>query len=195
MQAVTGSGKTLAFVVPVIERLLTLSVPLLPSHVGALLISPTRCVGGCTRRRGVAIGCLIGVCCAPFRELAQQTFRIVKAFVDAACESVPGVLSAVLMVGGTDVAADISACATSGCNVVVATPGRLLDMMTRLKDATDHAVTFKVGRLLCSCRCCACCAGGSSLGLVPRRRSWRCWSSTKRILCWTWASPGRYQRY
>jgi ATP-dependent RNA helicase DDX55/SPB4 len=42
VQAVTGSGKTLAFVIPVVERLFLLEKPLLPSQVGALLISPTR---------------------------------------------------------------------------------------------------------------------------------------------------------
>jgi ATP-dependent RNA helicase DDX55/SPB4 len=42
VQAVTGSGKTLAFVIPVVERLFSLSKPLLPTQVGAVLISPTR---------------------------------------------------------------------------------------------------------------------------------------------------------
>ncbi len=87
------------------------------------------------------------------RELAQQTFKVVKHFVGALplVDGVPP-LSAMLMVGGTDVAADIDACVATGCNIVVATPGRLLDMMNRLKGLTEHHVTFKV------CVCVFVCA-------------------------------------
>ncbi len=43
VEAVTGSGKTLAFILPVLEMLLTREYPLEPFHIGALIISPTRC--------------------------------------------------------------------------------------------------------------------------------------------------------
>jgi ATP-dependent RNA helicase DDX55/SPB4 len=44
VEAVTGSGKTLAFVVPLLERLLRRAAPLRPGELGALVVSPTRCV-------------------------------------------------------------------------------------------------------------------------------------------------------
>lgn len=44
VEAVTGSGKTLAFVIPVIERLIRRDTRLKKHEIGALIISPTRCV-------------------------------------------------------------------------------------------------------------------------------------------------------
>lgn len=76
------------------------------------------------------------------RELAKQTFGVLQKFL------APTSLSGILLIGGTDVAADIDACTTKGCNIVVATPGRLLDMMNRLQTAEASGVTFKVGAVL-----------------------------------------------
>jgi ATP-dependent RNA helicase DDX55/SPB4 len=44
VEAVTGSGKTLAFAIPVIERLARRQHRLKKNEIGALIISPTRCV-------------------------------------------------------------------------------------------------------------------------------------------------------
>ena len=44
VEAVTGSGKTLAFVIPILERLIRRETKLKRNEVGALIISPTRCV-------------------------------------------------------------------------------------------------------------------------------------------------------
>lgn len=44
VEAVTGSGKTLAFVIPTLERLIRRESRLRTNEVGALIISPTRCV-------------------------------------------------------------------------------------------------------------------------------------------------------
>lgn len=65
-----------------------------------------------------------GIVIAPTRELARQIGSIVDKF----CAKV--LLKSVLLVGGTDVADDIRSCA-NGCNIIVATPGRLLDVITR----------------------------------------------------------------
>ena len=42
VEAITGSGKTMAFVIPVLERLLRRSEPLLADQVGAVIVAPTR---------------------------------------------------------------------------------------------------------------------------------------------------------
>ena len=44
VEAVTGSGKTLSFVIPIIEKLVRREKRLRKSEIGALIISPTRCV-------------------------------------------------------------------------------------------------------------------------------------------------------
>lgn len=44
VEAVTGSGKTLAFVIPVLERLIRRETKLKRDEIGALIITPTRCV-------------------------------------------------------------------------------------------------------------------------------------------------------
>ncbi len=100
--------------------------------------------------RRTAPPCVL-LCARLHRELAQQTFKVVQHFVQRlpAREDGTPCLTAMLMVGGTDVAADIEQCASAGCNLVVATPGRLLDMMTRLKGLSDNTVTFKVSATAC----------------------------------------------
>ena len=65
-----------------------------------------------------------GVIIAPTRELARQIGAIVEKFC------VKASLNSVLLVGGTNVAEDVLSC-NAGCNVIIATPGRLLDVLTR----------------------------------------------------------------
>jgi ATP-dependent RNA helicase DDX55/SPB4 len=62
---------------------------------------------------------------SPTRELAKQIHEVLSLFV-AATE-----LKALLLIGGTDVATDLAACTTRGCNIITATPGRILDIMRR----------------------------------------------------------------
>ncbi|KAL3155393.1 hypothetical protein ABBQ38_010952 [Trebouxia sp. C0009 RCD-2024] len=101
VEACTGSGKTLSFVIPVTERLRSLEEALLPHQVGFIIVSPTR-------------------------ELAGQIHNVAQPFLN----SVPGV-SSLLLVGGTDPAADAKEFAARGAQVLIGTPGRLLDVMQR----------------------------------------------------------------
>lgn len=123
VEAVTGSGKTLAFLLPVLERLLGRTEPLTKREVGAIIISPTR-------------------------ELAEQTHSVLRPLVAA----LDGAITSVLLMGGNQtVGEDLGApwcecvcgrlCAhtvfpperwgKTGGHVVVATPGRLLDVLQR----------------------------------------------------------------
>ncbi|DBA74767.1 TPA: hypothetical protein ACH3X2_009290 [Trebouxia sp. C0005] len=99
VDACTGSGKTLAFVIPVAERLRGLEEPLLKHQVGAIIVSPTR-------------------------ELAGQIHSVAEPFF----ASIPDVKT-LLLVGGTDVSKDVSQFTVEGANVLIGTPGRLLDIM------------------------------------------------------------------
>jgi ATP-dependent RNA helicase DDX55/SPB4 len=62
---------------------------------------------------------------APTRELARQISSVADLFV----RGTPLKIS--LLVGGTDVAEDVRRCSTDGCNIVIGTPGRLLDVISR----------------------------------------------------------------
>lgn len=71
---------------------------------------------------------------SPTRELARQIHAVVELFCAATT------LKSILLVGGTDVQADIAKCMTSGCNIVVATPGRVLDVLRRCETGAAGAV-------------------------------------------------------
>lgn len=102
VQAVTGSGKTLAFVIPIVEMLLRRVTLLKANQVGAIILSPTR-------------------------ELAQQTFNVAKEV----CQYV-SLQHPLLLVGGRgDAKDDLRLFAKEANDIVVATPGRLEDVLTR----------------------------------------------------------------
>ena len=106
VQAVTGSGKTLAFLIPTIEMILRRTSLLKKRQIGGLIISPTR-------------------------ELARQT-HVVATDLCKHC-SLPEPL---LLVGGANrpVSDDLKAFVKHGSDIVVATPGRLDDVMGRYDD-------------------------------------------------------------
>ena len=105
VQAVTGSGKTLAFLIPIVEMILRNPAILKKRQVGALILSPTR-------------------------ELAQQTYAVAKELLEYV--SLPPPL---LLVGGGSsyrpVADDLKNFAKLGSDVVIGTPGRTEDILTR----------------------------------------------------------------
>lgn len=102
-EAVTGSGKTLAFVVPLLEILLRRERPLGKRDVGAIIVSPTR-------------------------ELATQTYEVLNEFREEI-----QIFSTLLTIGGGDPAIDLDKFREQGGNILVATPGRLEDMLNRSK--------------------------------------------------------------
>ncbi|KAK3163961.1 hypothetical protein QOZ80_1AG0010740 [Eleusine coracana subsp. coracana] len=102
VDAATGSGKTLAFVVPVIEILRRRSSPPRPHEVLAVIISPTR-------------------------ELSTQIYNVAQPFF----ATLKGV-SSMLLVGGTDIKGDLKKAEEEGANILVGTPGKLVDIMTNV---------------------------------------------------------------
>lgn len=103
-EAVTGSGKTLAFVIPMLELLQNRSVRLKRHEVGGIIISPTR-------------------------ELATQTSQVLAHFFHHVDH-----ITQMLLVGGNSVAADVERFRAKGANIIIATPGRLEDLLTRKCD-------------------------------------------------------------
>ncbi|ENN71750.1 hypothetical protein HUJ04_001310 [Dendroctonus ponderosae] len=105
-EAVTGSGKTLAFLIPILDILKARETdgPWQKHQIGALVISPTR-------------------------ELALQ----IKEVLDQLLCSITN-LKPILFVGGNSVDDDVHNFKEHGGNVVICTPGRLEDLLTRRQD-------------------------------------------------------------
>ncbi|KAL3482282.1 ATP-dependent rRNA helicase spb4 [Aspergillus californicus] len=123
VEAVTGSGKTLSFLIPVVEKLLRLEEPLKKHHVGAIIVSPTR-------------------------ELATQIYTVLNSLLafhspsasvlnpeeDAPrqkhSKSILKVVPQLLLGGSTSPAEDLSSFLKRSPNLLVATPGRLLELLS-----------------------------------------------------------------
>ncbi|KAG0150811.1 hypothetical protein CROQUDRAFT_37749 [Cronartium quercuum f. sp. fusiforme G11] len=120
--AVTGSGKTLSFVIPILEKILSLERQE-KSEIRAIVVSPTR-------------------------ELASQIFEVFSSFIrcqptnsDQAEEdpksvlqdaSIPPAVKAMLLIGGTgprSIKKDLIDFREGGADVLVATPGRLEEFL------------------------------------------------------------------
>ncbi|KAJ6634707.1 putative ATP-dependent RNA helicase DDX55 like [Pseudolycoriella hygida] len=106
-EAVTGSGKTLAFIVPILELLLRRQRedPWKPFEVGSIILSPTR-------------------------ELAAQTSKVLEQFLQKAEFK----FKQKLLVGGNNVEEDVHFLKKTGANILIATPGRLVDLLERKND-------------------------------------------------------------
>ncbi|KAJ5684027.1 uncharacterized protein N7477_000372 [Penicillium maclennaniae] len=121
-----GSGKTLSFLIPVVEKLLRLDDPIKKHHIGAIIISPTR-------------------------ELATQIYQVLLSLLEfhpasaaaihppegdaprpKSSASVLKVVPQLLLGGTTSPAEDLSSFLKRSPNVLVATPGRLLELLPRL---------------------------------------------------------------
>lgn len=105
VEAVTGSGKTVAFGIPIYE-LLTRHKDNLGSHeIGALVVAPTR-------------------------ELASQIYKVFQTFSTYFTR-----FRVVLFVGGSDVSQSCDDFIKLGANIIVGSPGRIMDIKNRLGDA------------------------------------------------------------
>jgi superfamily II DNA/RNA helicase len=111
-EAQTGSGKTAAFVLPILHKMAADAAGMAPKTIGVLTITPTR-------------------------ELALQ---IAEAYTQLGqfADSPPKVLS---VIGGTSINDQVSALA-GGIDIVVATPGRLLDLLEREALDASHVHTL-----------------------------------------------------
>lgn len=100
----TGSGKTLTYVVPIAELLLRRPAALKPAQVGAVVVCPTR-------------------------ELAKQVHGVVRVFT----RGTEGGREPLLCIGGegTTAKTDLESFASLKSDVLVGTPGRLHDILTR----------------------------------------------------------------
>ena len=103
VEATTGSGKTLAFAIPCFEMLLRTETQLQKTDVGAMVLAPTR-------------------------ELATQIFAVFEQL-----NKVPHAKTfrLVSLIGGISVMASIDMLSKTGANIIVGTPGRIMDTINR----------------------------------------------------------------
>ncbi|CAL5421902.1 unnamed protein product [Camellia sinensis] len=113
--ALTGSGKTLVFVLPLIMVALQeeLMMPIVPGE----------------RPFGLII--------CPSRELARQTYEVVEQFLIPMREYGFPELRPLLCIGGVDMRSQLEI-VKKGVHIVVATPGRLKDMLVKKKMSLDN---------------------------------------------------------
>ena len=113
-EAVTGSGKTLAFIIPILEILLARSTPLKKHEIGALIISPTR-------------------------ELASQIDEVLSEFL----KHLPQLTHLQLIGGAHTVVQDIRQFTEQGAHIIITTPGRFMDLLTRQGEKINLAGGLK----------------------------------------------------
>lgn len=113
--AFTGSGKTLVFVLPLIMIALQKEVmmPIAPGE------GP------------------FGLIICPSRELARQTYEVVEQFLEPMREFGYPELRPLLCIGGVDMKSQLDV-VKKGVHIVVATPGRLKDMLAKKKMNLDN---------------------------------------------------------
>ena len=115
--AFTGSGKTLTFGLPLVTIALEeeLRMPLVPGEGPA------------------------GIILAPSRELVRQTYEVVTEFCDEISKT-PGYpeLRTQLVIGGESVKDQLMTLQTQGIHSVIATPGRLRDILKRKAMKLDN---------------------------------------------------------
>lgn len=104
VRSATGSGKTLAFCLPLVESLLRYK----KKH-------PAKCTGRGRPPRALIL--------SPTRELARQTASVVDSLLSSG-------LTSLLVYGGVPIDPQLSSL-RSGVDVVIATPGRAIDLQER----------------------------------------------------------------
>lgn len=113
IQAQTGSGKTLSFCLPIFHALMNLSKPI-------------------TRESG-----LFAIILAPSRELASQIYSVLEQLNKRYVKIVPGIV-----IGGEKKKSE-KARIRKGVNILVSTPGRLLDHLNSTKNLNENLSLIK----------------------------------------------------
>jgi len=118
-EAVTGSGKTLAFLVPVLQIILRREYPIKKHEVYGLVLAPTR-------------------------ELAVQIFDVLQTFKDDLPE-----ITSLLLCGGCSIQEEINAFQNDGGNIIIGTPGRIVDVFNRsVRNPINLATSCKALEIL-----------------------------------------------
>ncbi|ORY60085.1 P-loop containing nucleoside triphosphate hydrolase protein [Pseudomassariella vexata] len=125
VEAVTGSGKTLAFLIPIISKILALDEPTKKHHVAAVIISPTRELA--TQIHNVLTALLA------FHPISSEILPHLSnddGDGKRPATTEPAVVPQLLVGGNMTPAQDLSFYLRHSPNVLVGTPGRLVEMLS-----------------------------------------------------------------
>ncbi|RDW68355.1 RNA helicase-1 [Coleophoma crateriformis] len=122
VEAVTGSGKTLAYLLPVVQKLLRLEEPLKKHHVGAIIVSPTRELA--TQIHSVLTSLLA------FHQPSAEAAKPLDEDEKRKPSSTLSVVPQLLLGGTTTPAQDLSRFLKNSPNLLISTPGRLLELLS-----------------------------------------------------------------
>ena len=139
VEACTGSGKTLAFVIPVVQlalRGLRKETTESEQDDGEENDSKKKSKSKSKKKKARLVKRkpyqLTGLIVSPTRELAQQTFKVLNTFASAVK------LKTMLLTGGTNVMEDVETLGSRVVDIIVGTPGRIDDIMSRAHHSLDY---------------------------------------------------------
>lgn len=121
-QAVTGSGKTLAFLIPIVQKILRLDEPTKKHHVAAIIVSPTRELAA--QIHSVLLSLL------EFHPPSAELLPHLKEDEKRPSTTSPVVVPQLLVGGTTTTAQDLSYFMRHSPNVLISSPGRLVELLT-----------------------------------------------------------------
>lgn len=130
VEAVTGSGKTLSFLIPVVERLLRLEEPMKKHHVGAIILSPTRELATQIHQVLLSLLKFHGPSAAALRSASQEEDAEPREHIETYPTNTLKVLPQLLLGGSKTAAQDLSTFLKTSPNLLVSTPGRLLEILS-----------------------------------------------------------------
>ncbi|PKS07002.1 hypothetical protein jhhlp_005599 [Lomentospora prolificans] len=135
VEAVTGSGKTLAFLMPTVKKVLNIE-DLKRHHVAAIVVSPTRELA--TQIHSVLLSLL------EFHEPSAQILPFLQEEEKRPDAASPVVVPQLLVGGTTTPAQDLAFFMRHSPNLLIATPGRLVELLASPYVHCKSAAGFEV---------------------------------------------------
>ncbi|KAF3491442.1 uncharacterized protein GIQ15_00959 [Arthroderma uncinatum] len=130
VEAVTGSGKTMSFLIPVVEKLLRLDAPVKKHHVGAIIVSPTRELAEQIYTVLLSLLAFHGPSASKLAQVDGKEPELDPETGKPYRSSALKVLPQLLLGGTTTPAQDLSVFLNRSPNLLISTPGRLLELLS-----------------------------------------------------------------
>lgn len=129
VESVTGSGKTLAFAIPVLQ------------HVSNRLYGA---VGSSDQPEPLKKGHMVSVIVSPTRELASQIQKVLESILEYLPEHLPKIKTQLVLGSLNSIREDLEMFLAERNHIIIATPGRLLDL---LRSQKVHTLSVEVAVL------------------------------------------------
>ncbi|KAF4548097.1 ATP-dependent rRNA helicase SPB4-like protein [Elsinoe fawcettii] len=131
VEAVTGSGKTLSFLIPVVEKMLRQEDQPKRHQIGTIIVSPTRELASQIHSVLVSLLAFHGPSAAHLpKEHGSDTMDEDEGTAKPISSVAPKIIPQLLLGGTTPPSADLSHFLNHSPNFIIATPGRLLELLS-----------------------------------------------------------------